>query len=335
MCLINAIGLRDCGEVTPTTGKYVNDLPGISTELAQKISDKEQGGFYELWQNVQRLAVERFNNDFLAGVSSVADFKGTIFKSDNLRLQENALTLPIGNAVYKGAVITLPSNRAIKIDLDSLQFVSNTALTPVSIVAIELLDQTEYWSDTIDVIVGKNTIDLSVGSTYEILPKYENSKIFVGVDCENIELKQDRSYSDDWSYYCDTCNENSIGDYFSFRASWVDKSTFVRTDKGGGSGVAVVGKVSCNIGAVVCDNLSDLSEALRYLLGYMLLEEKTQSKNANIFTYFDPDATEALKMAFAEQYEREIKQAIERIDIKDYCFTCQDYGSISDGYLMP
>jgi len=65
-CLIDYIGLVGCNEVTPDSGLYVNQLPGISIELMDNIATADQTTYKQIWKDAQELAWRYFTKAFFA-----------------------------------------------------------------------------------------------------------------------------------------------------------------------------------------------------------------------------------------------------------------------------
>ncbi len=64
-CLVNYIGLKGCGGDTPTSGQWINSLPGISMTSLQATTEDEQVTARGLWNDIQTEAINQFYVDFL------------------------------------------------------------------------------------------------------------------------------------------------------------------------------------------------------------------------------------------------------------------------------
>ena len=53
-CLQDYIGLQGCGNETPGSGKYLNDLPGIELRQVQEIANEDEVSFAGIWAKVQK-----------------------------------------------------------------------------------------------------------------------------------------------------------------------------------------------------------------------------------------------------------------------------------------
>lgn len=68
-CLLDYIGLRGCGTAEPGSGLFINDLPGISSELIQEITEAEEQTYLATWNNIQRQSILMFRSQLLSQVN--------------------------------------------------------------------------------------------------------------------------------------------------------------------------------------------------------------------------------------------------------------------------
>jgi hypothetical protein len=68
-CLTGYIGLYSCDGLEPGSGLYINDLPGISSEVLQLITDPEEETFANTWANIEKRAILRFRTELLSQVN--------------------------------------------------------------------------------------------------------------------------------------------------------------------------------------------------------------------------------------------------------------------------
>ena len=72
-CFIDHIGLNYCNGVgvydVPTSGIYLNSLPGISIESIDKIANAEQATYLGVWEDIQAFAAAQFKMDLIAEIS--------------------------------------------------------------------------------------------------------------------------------------------------------------------------------------------------------------------------------------------------------------------------
>lgn len=67
-CFIDSIGLQACEGTAPTSGLYLNSLPGLSIEAIDNIADSEQVTYLGVYADVQANALAQFNLDVRAEI---------------------------------------------------------------------------------------------------------------------------------------------------------------------------------------------------------------------------------------------------------------------------
>lgn len=69
-CFSDLVGINKCpDDPEPSSGLYVNDLPGMTVELVQLITQKEDETYIETWNKAYKRAVLSFRTSFLAQVN--------------------------------------------------------------------------------------------------------------------------------------------------------------------------------------------------------------------------------------------------------------------------
>jgi hypothetical protein len=76
----------------------------------------------------------------------------------------------------------------------------------------------------------------------------------------------------------------------------------------------------CDYEEFVCDNLEQLANAWRYLLGNQLMIYRLYSPRLNRFTTIDLPQAEKLKDFYQVEYEKALSQAVRLIDFSSCCY---------------
>lgn len=67
-CLRDYIGLKGCEETIPSSGLFINSLPGINLKSIDKIADHEQISFKGVWKDIQDRTLAKFNSEVQAAM---------------------------------------------------------------------------------------------------------------------------------------------------------------------------------------------------------------------------------------------------------------------------
>lgn len=68
-CLTDYIGIYSCTEVVPESGLYINQLPGISNEVIQAITEPEDETYLKSWNEIQLRTILMFRTQFMTAVN--------------------------------------------------------------------------------------------------------------------------------------------------------------------------------------------------------------------------------------------------------------------------
>lgn len=331
-CLKGYIGLKQC-DTSPRSGRYLNELAGISTEMVNSISNEEQVNFEGVFKDIESRAVKRLEHDFLImSRSNKGYFKSPWTMPNRQRLTGNNI-IP-GVDTKAGVFIHMPTSNLLKARVTGFIVNSSAAFEAPVII-----------TDIIDAEI-ENPITLSInGSGYktikkdsagadikiEIPIKYDGQEYFVGIDLSGVEatLKEiDRfSYRKD---FCG-CDGNHYENYLEVTSSFDNEGSMTKA----ATALAIpIIEFYCDSHQFICENERTFEEALLYLLGHELLEEKSSTHELSIFTYYNEEKTQENSAIYEAKYKAYLKNAIENIDMIDsVCIGCNEVGFVSQGTL--
>jgi hypothetical protein len=332
-CFDTHVGLKGCSTVAPKSGIFVNQLPGLSSELADHLANSEQVTFSGVWKDVLTIAKQNFLNDMVNGLSESINFHQIVYQTKRPRPARTKLTIP-AFAEYRGILIEAPESRYSQIRIKSL-FVYSATIQTITIKAWNVWDGSQIYTKDVDVVLGFNEIalDIAIDLTFS-----ENS-IFIGVDSSTLDTVEFLQEIDNfWSFWgWDDCPY--IGGYGGLvgyqqqlriqaarmdLADTPDYTTVIR--HGNPFGVWGQVEVICSSESFLCENIHHFTTAILYLLGYNLLLYKISSPRINFFTYYKEDVTEKLMLEFKSQYASNLKRTLAAIptDGSGFCFDCEN-----------
>lgn len=151
-CLLDYVGIKVCADQqVPSSGLYINSLPGITLESMDKTATEDQITYLELWADVQSEAWIRFVIDFREvfsrcfDLSCVIDYEDII--CDNKKILINAWRFLLGNQLMLFRINTTRLNRFSLVDAEEAQKLADyyqatyeNALEQ----AVKLLDLSEF-----------------------------------------------------------------------------------------------------------------------------------------------------------------------------------------------
>lgn len=332
-CFDAHVGLKGCSTVAPKSGIWINSLPGLSTELVDKISNSEQITFSNTWRDVLTIAKQTLLNDLVNGLNETINFHQIVYQTKRPRPSRTKVTIP-AFAEYRGILIEAPESRYSQICIKSL-FVYSATVQTITIKIWNVWDGSLVTTKDVNVVLGFNEIalDIAIDLTFS-----ENS-IFVGVDSSTLDTVEFLQEIDNfWSFWgWDDCPyvggySGLIGYQQQLRiqaarmalADGPDYTTVIR--HGNPFGVWGQVEIICSSENFLCENIHHFTTAILYLLGWQLLLYKIASPRFNFFTTSREDTTEKLMQEFKTQYTSNLKRTLEAIPKSGsgYCFDCDN-----------
>ena len=338
-CLKDFVGLRWANGEEPVSGLYVNDLPGISIKGLDKIANDEQITFFEVWESVQRRALQRFTTDVQNRFSTRYDLR---------RITENTTwSKQVETVDFQSAAAPEYRGFDIQMGIPQLQITNFQGwVSPMQVIHV----QTLYIYLKADA-----TIPLRFFGIINGFATLLYSKDVVGKTGWN-EVQVNKDFYDVMHLFCsyDATDIDSVYlpldwtyDYFYssvFITVW-DASSRVMACKASDMndagnltylnntyGIVGVVSVKCRYEGVICKNKSVISTALWYLMGAELLNERLYSDRINRYTTIDYERAKALKTEFEERYYLELQMAVDGIKIQtsDPCIDCNGQVILAD-----
>jgi hypothetical protein len=349
-CLKDYIGIRHCSQDAPASGLYLNNLAGMSTELADKIANSEQQTFIGVWDDVQTRALLRFAQDFQMYLFDYAKagFNKTIYQTP--RLQKPRKYELLGpESTLRGVYVYLPISRFVKFYLKSVQVYISSIVGDVfeGNSSIQIYDlQNEKLLRTFDFPITKGLITIPVDLEFGL--ETEAIELFIGINSTVLGtiITTDNLYNwfdGDCNYY-PSWSGSGINDYSRISPAKMGLGadpTFENVSFAGlGQGIAIDSQVFCSIEQFLCENKQFLKTPLLYLLGSEMLFQKLASNTGsrlNWFTYGNLEQTIATRNQFEYEYVKAMKNAVRSLNIPDsgICFACNENAQSFEGMMMP
>lgn len=329
-CLRNYIGVLGCGAPVPTSGKYLNGLPGISLESIEKLANDEQKNFLGVFKDVQERALSKFQIEVIQKFSKEFRLK-QIRTSTDLLKKINPANLTPQAAMQRGFSIELKyrnsnftSSNLQLIYVESISFYipDRTTIGPSVIISITDLE-TGATVETITVPLG----DVVNGWNDKIVNKYYDlSRIAVTYDATKIDGVEE------------LINQLSVNGFYSaisivyggYCEPFLRGIEFATPDTPsyGTNIFGITGKFSvvCKFDKLVCQNRDLFVYPLWYLAGAELMIERLNSDRVNEFTTIGLEKAAELYKDFMAEFDRSLTQLIDSISLNgdDACLECNE-----------
>lgn len=348
--LTNYIGLKNCNinystpDNAPASGIYINELPGMTTELADKIANSEETNFVGVWENVQKNAFRRLKDDVINNMYDYIKFNSIIYQTRRLlKSQINTLIQVNKSPVYTGIYQMCPESKYAEYRLNGLWVYSFQNAIDTTVKVWDINDGEELYSKDVTLSQGLNYIELN-----QVFPmKYRILEFFIGIDTTDFDSIQTLNdfyywYTNDWACAAqNTFGYGAVRGIFQFYPATYDTnlptqfSNIIRT--GIGKGVTVDAEIRCSIDQFLFDNREFLKNALLYLLGAEMLLHKLASPRLNFYTASNLEQTEATRQIFEQRYKSNLTRILNSIpmDGESICFSCEETFKVATQGSLP
>jgi len=306
-CLSNLIGVRDLATHNqPDSGYFLNDLPGITTQKLEDISDQED--HYEprlIWTDILNRAARKFEDDVKTRLRPY--YKGYSYRaiSTTGQLHIDNTTLPTEN-FYSGwnfDLAAMDENTSIVFETANIHIVTGSTFE------IKIFDAIS--GETLDTI----GYDVTTGlQEYRILvskPTWKYRKIFIGYDASKITVKKVDRF------------DRNLG---RASANHVSKTASVTTGSitSAETGMILTYNIECSVDNFICRRIDLFKNPVLYLHGIEFCEEQIYSDRINRWTLLNKvDAIDLMNNSFIPKYEQMMDNIFKDIKVRPgRCFEC-------------
>lgn len=335
-CLTNFIGLRNCGLPTPESGLELNILPGMSTELADKIANSEQVNFLGVYRDLEKRALLRLRDDIINAMADQVSWNEVVYQTRRLaKTTTSSPRIIPASSEHRGIYIMLPESKYSELKVITLYLYSAQIVT-TTLKVWDLNDGAEVHTQNISLVEGFN--EITIDKIFNL--KYRIQEYFIGVDCSGVDTIESLPdyyywYGNDWSCGYNCASLPGSRGIFQIYAGTLDVSLAASKSNlslsSMGKGIAIAAEVSCSIDQFICDNRNRLAQAILYLYGAEMLASKLGSPRMNYFASTNLERTDALRAEYEVKYKSNLKRILKSIPLagENICFNCDEQAAVS------
>jgi hypothetical protein len=322
-CLKNYIGLIGCSESIPESGLFINELPGISFESIEKLSDQEQANYIGVWNDVEKRGLKKFNTALTSYFKQRWKLKKLVDRVQIGKLFDSAKIIPKDPGTSRGIIITLQPyqtepnySELLNLILTEIYFISSNDASDVKFSISDFETSEELWSETFSFVANEPKKILAHFSAPALKFPRKLMIIYDSSDVDSLQtnLNPFSGYDDDWPC-CSCCVEDccdAIIEGFT-----IDASGEMIKQSNNSHGIRGFISLGCSYDGLVCASKEIFSTALWYLLGAEMMIERMHSPRLNRFTTIDLKKAKDLHESFVAQYQEEIQLIVDGIDLND------------------
>lgn len=320
-CLTNFIGLEGV-TTAPTSGRFVNELPGLETSQFDLIRKEETYDAEQAWDKIETRAAKKFQSqlqNWAAKYFSNYSYQSTIVTGQYEKSIDVVQGATLAGWFFNGLAGSL-QNMSVVIPWVEL-YAKNNVDTSIEIYNASTGDLL----DTIETTLTANTITrIPINREYPLW-KYPN--LFIAYDESEVQTIN----ADDLSF----SSGLSIGRKRVSKTASKVESNLVGVGAGG-AGLIVCYNLNCSLDNYVCQRTAIFEEPFMYLLGTEFCNERVFSDRVSRYTLLDREQAKELRDFLNDEYTSSLEGVLQnlRFDNWDsFCFACE--GLINYKVLLP
>lgn len=319
-CLNNLIGIKPgCGLADPSSSFYINNLPGIDIELADKGSNKEFKGGIDLIQEKIDFAGEVLTQDITTFLTPYLK-QNTMLQSETIGRFSEDMPLKAAKAgFYRGILIDMSDRNYLNINISQVRLFVNTAFTD-NIYIIDLVEGKIL--DTVAVTTTANEYTVvTLNKTY--YTGKQKMQLFIGIDAGLTGQYEAQLINGG----CTEC----AGQGFkggSFIAGEISKSGALIRDNytaiAHTGGVSINYSLNCDAKPFVCNISNAIAMPLLYRAGAEIIDEALYSRRLNSLVTFHADDLNELRERYMAKYSELMESIMQTVKLPNdgLCFRC-------------
>lgn len=307
-CLSNYIGIRNvAGYQNPESGVFINNLPGISTDILEDISQDDEYTIQMAWEGILDRAILRFESDVNTWASKY--FLNYSLSGQNItgHYDDNEAIATSNN--YNGWYFDLLSyspNLALNINSVEL-YTANSVSSSIRIYNAttgKLLDEIQFTSVAEEINV------IYIAKEYPLW-KYPN--LFI---CYDENMIQTIETDDLFIGQFDFLSRRKVG-----TGTAPTKANLIAADD---TGLILNYSLNCSIDNFICHRRDFFKEPFWYLLGVEFCNERIYSDRINRYTLLNQDEADKLRNQLEAAYTDKMNGKLKGLKMteNDDCFVC-------------
>lgn len=263
----NYIGIRyECNASTPTSGLYIDDLPGISLKVASMAADDETVTGVNLIRQLEQQAIREVWNDLQAKLTKYIQLN-TIIDQRQIGLHRDDITiqyLPVQAANVGLQVEKSDCDPYTSIQVNYIDIRSNSTVAGKVLSIDDCGTVTNY------------TFDAVAGCVARIYTNYKaiSGKLLITVDASDLELENLPLWNG-----CACVAKCGCQQYGCFNVDGWDGTKEVSTANGMTANISCI----CSPEPFLCSIQNQIAMGVQLRLGMLLMHEILTSSRCNFF----------------------------------------------------
>jgi hypothetical protein len=323
-CLDNIIGIdKKCSPDTPSSGLYLQNLPGVTVKLADVAADEETASGVDLINEKITYAKDQILQDVREyllphmKVNSVIESETVGYYHDNLE----SVAADVG--YRKGIQIKIDHYPYLEFYINSIKLQSASS----GATSIYIYNLTT--GKLLDTIAITTVADVPTEVIVQKAYKTDKQKLnlFIAIDGAATTYKSSLSYGQ-VTGSCTSCSGGYRNSYAVFNNIMISSGgAFIESNKRSTtytSGLSVNYSINCSIENFVCNMSNLFAWPILQNTGAELMRELMFSRRLNSIIIIDKAKNEQMREEFDAEYVKSMDRILKNISIPDdVCFKCK------------
>ena len=316
-CLQNFIGIRDIpGYDTPTSGDYINDLPGITTTQYDQIAEDEEYALTETWENIEKRSINGIQSDINIALKKY--FRNYSFVNNTITgFYDDSVAIAQSDNLSGWYFDMSPYSSNLMVNLNFAELYLSSEVT------FDLYVYNVATGDLLDTIttVGVEGINrINILGNY---PVWKYSRLYVCYDNSIVSTIK--------------ASDQTLSGFPYVKRGEIPTASQVafRNFTGSTSGLILNFNIDCSIDQFVCNRVDLFRESFLYKLGIEFCNERIYSDRVNRYTLLDREEAIRLRDEFKIEYIQKINGVLQGLQMNsnDFCFECNK--AVNMRYMIP
>lgn len=318
-CLNNLIGISSiCTPVVPTSGLYINNLPGMSLKIADSAADEEDVSGTALIQEKIQFSQKYIANNIIDFLKDKFEYNTIIENGVAGYYRSDFKTNPIVAGRLKGIRINIYDRPFLELNIQRIGIKLTSSIT-ANVFVYDLM--TGKLIDTIEIeALADEVVYIDINKSYTT--NRQRLSLFFCID-QGEAVQYEASIGSGSS--CRSCgNGNSVSSISTgYITSALQKSEANFVSQAGTGGLTIDYNISCSIEPLVCSMSNILAWPLLYKVGAEIMKEARYSRRLNSIVTIDKADNEELLSYYESEYLRSMNQITSNIKMPDdICVRC-------------
>jgi hypothetical protein len=320
-CLDNLIGIdNQCTPTIPSSGLYIQNLPGITLKIANAANNEETVSGVKLLEDIITFSQNKILNQVRNHLASKIQIASVLENDTVGYYKENLRSVALEAGKYKGIKVRIDKYPSLDFFISKIYLNLAQSVT-TNILVIDLMTGTVL--DTLPITTVANIpTAILVNKSYP--SNKQRTSLLIAID-SGVSNTFEASMSN--SIDCYSCSGEYSNRFVSFTGAKIDK-TSQKIDSNvssntGTSGLSIEYSLNCSVESFICNMAGNLAWPMLYDVGAELMRRLKYTTRLNSIVVVNAKNNDELRTEFENEFMSSLGALLDNIKMpNDICFKC-------------